>query len=195
MHCPKCGIVMLDDEYVCSNCGYLTDIALAAHLIEPEPEVKTISYYAGFWRRFLAFILDQFFLIMGVLILLLIIGGTIIVITVIGKKDIPFQMIQSFFGGFGIIIFCLANWFYFTSMESSFRQATFGKMLMKIMVADLNGRRITTGKANARYWSKFISIIPIFLGFVTAGFTSKKQAFHDKIAKTLVINEHHGDIK
>jgi uncharacterized RDD family membrane protein YckC len=190
MHCPKCGIVMLEDEYICSNCGYLTDIAIAAHLIEPEPEAKTIPYYAGFWRRFSAFILDQFFLIMGVLIFLLIIGGAILMITVIGKKDIPFQMIRSFFGGFGIIIACLANWLYFTLMESSSRQATFGKMLMKIVVTDLNEKKITTGKANARYWSKFISTIPIFLGFVTMVFTSKKQAFHDKIAKTLVLNEY-----
>lgn len=190
MHCPRCGIVMLDDEYSCSNCGYLTDIAVAAHLVEAEPETKTIPYYAGFWRRFFALVLDLILLIVGEMVVLLTIGGSIALITLLGKKEVPFEMIRSFFGGFGLILFFVINWLYFVLMESSSKQATFGKMMMKIIVTDMNEKRITTGKANARYWCKVISGFTLSLGFVMAGFTLKKQAFHDKIVKTLVLNEH-----
>lgn len=88
---------------------------------------------------------------------------------------------------FGYILFPLLWWLYFALMESSSKQATLGKMLLGIIVTDLNNNRISFGKASGRYWGKLISIIILGIGFIMAGTTSKKQALHDKMAGTLVI--------
>lgn len=194
MHCPKCGIKMLDDEYFCSSCGYLSEIAAAAHLAEiqseiPEVQPREIPYYAGFWRRLSALFLDLIFLVLAEAFLLLVFGGGIILVASVGKRIIPFPIIQSFFGGFGIMMLLIANWFYFVFMESSSRQATLGKQIMQIIVTDVREKRITSSKANLRYWSKIISAIPLFFGFIMGSYTPRKQALHDKIAKTLVLNK------
>lgn len=189
MHCPKCGIIMLDEEFTCSNCGYLTDIAVAANLMEAEPVVKIIPYYAGFWRRLLALMLDLTFLLTGGLVFLGMIFGSISLILFIGDSSVHISTLWPFIGGFGIILMAVTHWFYFTLMESSSRQATFGKQILKIIVTDLNERRITLGKANLRYFSKIISTMLFFAGFIIAGYTSRRQALHDKIAGTLVLNK------
>lgn len=189
MHCPKCGTVMSDEAFTCSNCGYLTDIAVAANLMDSEPHERVIPYYAEFWKRFLALMLDLSFLIIGWLAFLGIIYGAMALVFFIGQKSIYISTLRPFIAGFGIILLAVAHWFYFTVMESSFRQATFGKQILKIMVTDLKERRITLGKANLRYFSKIISMVLLFAGFIIAGFTSKRQALHDKIARTLVLNK------
>lgn len=189
MHCPKCGIVMLEDEFTCSNCGYLMDIAIAANLVETESNIYIIPYYAGFWRRFSAQILDLTFLVAGELMVLMIIYGAIVLITMITKIAVPFRLVWPFFGGFGIILLIVVHWFYFTIMESSSKQATFGKQILKIVVTDLKEKPISLSKANLRYFSKLISTIVLFSGFIIAGVTSRKQTLHDKLAGTLVLNK------
>jgi len=75
-------------------------------------------------------------------------------------------------------------------MESSARQATFGKAAMSLRVTDLTAQPLTFGHATGRYFSKIISgLIPLGIGFIMAGFTEKKQALHDMIAGTLVLRQ------
>ncbi len=51
-----------------------------------------------------------------------------------------------------------------------------------MIVTDLNGNRISFGKASIRYIAQ---IIPF--GYITILFSKKKQGFHDYIAETSVI--------
>jgi len=60
-------------------------------------------------------------------------------------------------------------------------------MAIGIKVTDLQGDRISYGRANARYWSKFLSTMIFLIGYIMAGFTEKKQALHDIIASCLVV--------
>jgi len=76
---------------------------------------------------------------------------------------------------------------YFSYMESSEKQATFGKNAMGIMVTDENGQRITMSKAVVRYLSKIVSTVTLMIGWFMPLFTAKKQALHDIIAGTLVV--------
>jgi uncharacterized RDD family membrane protein YckC len=58
-----------------------------------------------------------------------------------------------------------------------------------LTVTDLEGRRIGFGRATGRYFAKILSSLTLFIGYMMAGFTEKKQALHDIIAGTLVLRK------
>jgi uncharacterized RDD family membrane protein YckC len=73
-------------------------------------------------------------------------------------------------------------------MECSEWQATVGKKALGLVVTDMAGRRVSFGRATGRHFGKMITnIVPVFLGYVMAGFTQKKQALHDMLAGCLVL--------
>jgi len=102
---------------------------------------------------------------------------------------------QTFFLGiFLYMIFILAalvgGWLYFALQESSSRMATIGKRAMGIVVTDMEGHRISFGKASIRFFGKWISGAIMYVGYIMAAFTDKKQALHDMIANSLVMEDH-----
>lgn len=62
-------------------------------------------------------------------------------------------------------------------------------MALGFKTTDMNGNRISFGKATDRYFGKFRSGITLYIGFIVAGFTEKKQALHDIMAGYLVVNK------
>jgi len=136
--------------------------------------------YAGFWIRFVAYIIDTFIL-STVLILL----GTIWSL----KNDDSSINLATTIAQSGMVlsISFFLNWFYFAIMESSESQATLGKKILGLKVTDEFGQRMSFGRATGRYFSKFISSLILGIGYLMAAFTDRKQALHDKIASTLVI--------
>jgi uncharacterized RDD family membrane protein YckC len=59
---------------------------------------------------------------------------------------------------------------------------------MGIYVTGLDGQRISFLRATGRYLAKFLSALILFIGFIMAAFTARKQALHDMIAGTLVLS-------
>jgi uncharacterized RDD family membrane protein YckC len=176
MFCPRCGAENPNEYQICRNCGLpLTQAAF----VVPQPVAKS---YAGFWKRFAAYFLDGIVLNIVVTIVSFAAGAGNYYINLNGEE----------FSGRAVavaIISAVLGWLYFTLMESSKTQGTLGKMALSIVVTDLDGKRISFGKANARFWSKIVSAIILCIGFIMAGFTEKKQALHDTIAGTLVVNK------
>jgi len=135
----------------------------------------SIVRYAGFWRRFAALIMDS------------------IIITLV--TFIVYLMIRAaLYGGrpeneviLGWAVWMIVNWLYRAGMESSSGQATLGKMALGIIVTDYEGERISFGRATGRLLAKIISGLILLIGYIMAGFTERKQALHDMIAKTLVV--------
>lgn len=76
---------------------------------------------------------------------------------------------------------------YFSLMESSPWQGTLGKLVFRLRVTDLDGTRITFGRAFFRHIGKWCSVGSFFVGFLMASFTQRNQALHDMMAKTLVV--------
>ncbi len=74
---------------------------------------------------------------------------------------------------------------YYTLFEASSWQATPGKRILRLYVTDLNGQRITFQRALLRNIARQLSGF-LFIGYILAGFTEKKQALHDIIARCLV---------
>ena len=81
----------------------------------------------------------------------------------------------------------LLTWLYYAIMESSSKQATVGKMALGIVVTDLNGKRVSFGRATGRHFGKILSGLILGFGFIMAAFTEKGQALHDIIAGCLVL--------
>lgn len=151
------------------------------------PQQAGVPYYtgyAGFWIRVLANFIDG----LVIFLIYLPIGGLVAALS----PETPVT-IEGFFTR-NILIYLLSliiYWLYFALMESSNHQATLGKMACGLKVTDLNGQRISFGKATARYFAKyFISgTITLGIGYIIAGFDQKKQGLHDKIVGTLVLKK------
>lgn len=134
--------------------------------------------YATIFRRFLAFSLDCL-IILGVYMIL----GLILGISFLFHPISSLPMIGFWFYG-GMIVF---SWLYFSLCESSAWQATPGKKFLQMRVVSLSGKPISFWQATVRYFSKILSRIPMMLGFLMIAFTKKKQALHDKIARSIVV--------
>lgn len=129
--------------------------------------------YAGFWRRFAAAILDFLILILPlavVSIVVALITGPKSSATAIADLSMPFVV-----------------WLYFAIMESSRAQATVGKRVFGVRVADLEGDAVSFLRASARFFSKIFSILSLGIGFLAVPFTRRKQALHDVVAGCLVV--------
>jgi uncharacterized RDD family membrane protein YckC len=123
--------------------------------------------YAGFWRRVAAFLIDQ-----------VVIAAILAIIVVIMYYSIA---IPSRYIAFSV------EWLYFAGMESSHRQATVGKIVMGIIVTDLDGYRISFFTATIRHLAKILSGLLLGLGYFMIAFSARKQGLHDKIAECLVV--------
>ena len=87
---------------------------------------------------------------------------------------------------YGIVI-VIIPWLYYAGFESSRSQATPGKLLMRIVVTDLDGNKPSFARVTLRHFAKFISALIIFIGFLMIGLTKNRQGLHDKIAGCLVL--------
>lgn len=137
--------------------------------------------YAGFWKRFFAMLIDSailsiVFLFLGILVFMGALSGS-------GLAE-PMAL------GFNVMAWVITT-LYFAVMESSDSQATLGKMALGIKVTDSQGRRLTFANALLREVFKIVSTIIIYIGYIMAAFTEKKQALHDIMAGTLVVDKNY----
>ena len=138
--------------------------------------------YAGFWRRFTAFVIDAIlFSVVQTFISVAVIGGVMTVTP--GDEAAVFAVVAINLAMFAVM------WLYFSLMESSSLQGTLGKMMVGVVVTDVNGDRISFGRASGRYFAKGVSAVILMIGYVMAAFTERKQALHDIIAGCLVIRK------
>lgn len=181
MICSKCGAQNPEDANFCISCG--------SQFIKEEKSVSVVTdlEYAGFGQRFVALIIDSLILGLAGFILGAVVGG--IIGLILGLMGVDLEAIQTIAGVVGYILGITLNWLYYTILESSKWQATFGKKALNLVVTDLSGNKITFGRANGRYWGKFISTLTLFIGYLMVIFTEKHQALHDMIADTLVVNK------
>jgi uncharacterized RDD family membrane protein YckC len=152
------------------------------------PAMVSDYAFAGFWKRFIAYIIDAilFGFLFGVVAVLL--GGTIITAN---PNDAG-----SVFAVFGFYLFYIPCWWlYFALMESSNAQGTVGKIAMGIKVTNINGQPLGFGHATGRHFAALVTQFTITIGYLLAGFTARKQALHDLIAGTLVVNKRYDAVQ
>ena len=146
-----------------------------------DSTTPTYSEYAGFWQRFVAALIDGLIMYVVQMIVFSVFGVSMM------KAD-PNLLADGLPASLGIayVISLGLQVAYYAYLESSEKQATFGKQAMGLVVTDMNGGRITMLNAAGRFFSKIISGVILFIGYLMQPFTEKKQALHDMIAGTLV---------
>ena len=136
--------------------------SVAGRLNVPRVLPAGAAIHAGFWRRCAAYLIDGLVLFVPGLILML----------------IPIL---------GILLYFVGRWLYFALMESSQSQATLGKRAMGLAVQGVDGRQLSFSRASIRWVGRWASGLVLGLGYALAAFTDKRQALHDLIAGTVVI--------
>ena len=125
-----------------------------------------IPLYAGFWRRVAASFIDSLILMVPAIIGPLFLSD--------GLLNLVLQL----------AVACA----YYALQHASESQATLGKRIFGIKVTDLEGNRIGIGRAIGRYFGLLLSSFLLLVGLLMAAFTRRKQALHDMIFSTLVVN-------
>ncbi|MDH5784445.1 MAG: RDD family protein [Chromatiales bacterium] len=135
-----------------------------------EPE------YAGFWIRVAASIVDNILISIIIFpLLFLIYGGGYLTDESFYKG--PADVFLNYLFPMIVII---AFWVY--------KSATPGKMLVKTKIVDARtGGKPSTWQFIGRYFGYIVSTLPLLLGLIWVAFDKRKQGWHDKLAKTVVI--------
>ncbi|HEY2118741.1 MAG TPA: RDD family protein [Candidatus Acidoferrum sp.] len=208
MFCSKCGAATTADSAFCTSCGAPQARAAidAPGAISVPANVGVAGFsagrgqflFAGFWLRFVAYLIDGLIVSVGIF-------GLFIPIAVLTGAAAHLNNLENFPRNGGqmdpaviaalisvIITFAgvalLITWLYHAYFESSSWQATPGKRVLSLYVTDLSGQPISFLHATGRHFSKIITgLIPLGLGYIMAGFTERRQALHDMIAGTLVL--------
>jgi len=213
MYCSKCGTAIPQNAGFCAACGQPVNepptlapnapgfaTATSPAAARPYGYVASAGFpaaaYAGFWLRVVAHLIDGLLAGIGFVILAMI-GIAMVGVGHFKNLAQGANRPDDFFTPDVIgIVFVLVTgtvvmvWLYYAGMESSVYQGTLGKMALGLIVTDLEGRRISFGRASGRYFAKIITgFIPLGIGYAMAGFTEKKQALHDMIASCLVLRK------
>ena len=148
---------------------------------------ESIGPPAGFWIRFIAYIVDAFILTLA----LVVIGAVSVGLAVaIGGSKGEYSDVAI---GAGVVLAVLAylviGWLYEALLTSGPHGATFGKQAVGVRIVRADGAPLSFGRATGRHFLKvFVTpMIPLAIGYLLAAFTSGKRALHDFMADTLVI--------
>ncbi|MCA9097722.1 MAG: RDD family protein [Planctomycetaceae bacterium] len=163
----------------------------------------------GFWVRTVSFMID--FVISA-----FIVGGTAFVIYLMFRDSHPenfvFMRMRDFYStSMGLLIILpgfVLTAAYFWLMECSESGATLGKSTCDLKVVDSNGNQLSSLQSAIRQFAKFapifflimaaggthhmllpLGLLVVMISFAIAGITPKKQAIHDILAGTYVVED------
>lgn len=135
------------------------------------------NFYAGFWTRFVAYLIDM------------------IVIYAISSllNTISFGLLNKIFDfpilGEESLSYVIVMFTYFILMTYFFSQ-TLGKMIMKIKVETNRGDKLSFADVVYRELvGRLLTIFLAYLPYLAVAFTNKKKGLHDFIADTVVVKE------
>jgi uncharacterized RDD family membrane protein YckC len=131
--------------------------------------------YAGFWSRAAALLID--WLIVIVIVVPIMVLG-------FGMHEVsldPAEHSWDLLAFVAIAVTVIGFW--------RICGATPGKIALGLKIVDAaSGRRPSLGRLALRFAGYFLCAAPLYLGFLWAAVDRRKQGWHDKIARTIVIN-------
>jgi uncharacterized RDD family membrane protein YckC len=145
-----------------------------ASLELPNREVT----YAGFWIRTAASLIDTIWLLAITFMLAWFTYGA------------SYFDSTEFIQGYGDFLISYILPFILTILFWYYKSATPGKMILglKIVDSDTFGK-VSKGRLIGRYLGYYLSMLGLFMGFFWIAWDKKKQGWHDKLARTVVIKQ------
>lgn len=135
------------------------------------------NFYAGFWTRFVAYLIDMI-VIYAISSLLNTFSFGLL------NKQLDFPILGEESLSYVIVMFA-----YFIAMTYFFSQ-TLGKMIMKIKVETNKGEKLSLADVVYRELvGRLLTIFLVYLPYLAVVFTNKKKGLHDFIADTVVVKE------
>jgi uncharacterized RDD family membrane protein YckC len=132
--------------------------------------------YAGFWIRFVAYLID-------VIVLAIVLGLLVVATGVVDVNDNG-DSAPTNSDGVGLLVTTV----YFVICWGAW-QRTLGYRILGLRLVKTDGTPVTWGTAIIRGLMFIVSFIPIFIGLIWAAFNHQKQGWHDKVAGTWVIRD------
>jgi len=131
--------------------------------------------YAGFWIRLGASIIDNIIIMVALVPIGMLMGwNSMYSSEMTSTADWLWQILMA--------AFCVFCWVKFAG--------TPGKRLLRLKVLDeRTGENVTVGQGIIRYIGYFPAVLVLFIGLTWVAFDPKKQGWHDKMAKTVVVRE------
>lgn len=144
---------------------------------------QSTSPYGGFWRRALATLFDTLLMTPVVVVLLQLSYGRDYWRWVAEGGDGMFYGAGEIVFGYLLpAVFIVGCWCLF--------KGTPGKRVLGLAVVDARtGNPLSPARATLRLLAYLVSYIPLGLGFLWIAWDKRKQGFHDKIARSLVVRE------
>jgi uncharacterized RDD family membrane protein YckC len=134
--------------------------------------------YVGFWARVGAALIDSVLLLAIITPLLYWLYGPSYFVEADAVHGLADVLLNWVLPAVAVIVF----WVY--------RQATPGKMVIGARIVDAESAQPpSTGQLIGRYFAYYISIIPFCLGLFWVAFDARKQGWHDKLARTVVVRD------
>ncbi|MGH9647978.1 MAG: RDD family protein [Bryobacteraceae bacterium] len=187
-YCSECGravpasqLTSYGDVSVCTQCqpAYAQRVSGGTR------------HFGGFWIRFVARLIDG--VLVGVALcvvivpLVLLMGG----FGALMSRNGPLDAAAGGLGAMailGIIALAIIGPALYEIYFVSTRSATPGKLALGLKIVRADGGPMTTGLAVGRFFAYLLdSLIPLYIGFIIAGFDSEKRAVHDYICGTRVV--------
>ncbi len=143
--------------------------------VSPKTQVKL----AEGWQRVLAYAIDNFIL-NAVFVILFQLGRVDIINNATSQQEAQTMVIF-------YVLIALAIYLGYQIISGAYGGQTFGKIIVGIRVIRQNGQPLRLSDATLRAFGYLLSNMSIWAGFLWALMDEKRQGWHDKIAKTLVI--------
>ena len=143
---------------------------------------------AGFWIRFVAYMIDGLVMLVPTAILVGIFAAFVILTDEsMDDEGLPALLVVAIVVLVAALI--VVNWLYEALITSSPRGATLGKMALGLRIVRFDDTQLSFGRATARHFVKYMvtPLVPLAIGYIMAAFTNRKRALHDILADTLVI--------
>jgi uncharacterized RDD family membrane protein YckC len=189
--CAECGRPSAPDELarfgdllICPLCKE----TYAQKLREGVAPAAT-SQFAGFWIRFVAWLIDAIILFMITSAVQFALLGSMAVMPRITPGSDPTAALAGIMGRIGLatLVSMVIHGIYETLFIASNLAATPGKLALGLKVLRAGGFGVGLGRAAGRYFAKTLSGLILGIGYLLIVFDPEKRALHDMICDTRVV--------
>ena len=131
--------------------------------------------YAGFWQRAAAFVIDC---------LIVVVVVVPVMVVVFGMRQVSLDLAAHSWDLLALVAIGVVVIGFWRACG-----ATPGKIALGVKIVDAaTGRPPSLGRLVLRFLGYLVSALPLYLGFLWAAVDRRKQGWHDKIGRTIVIN-------